>query len=488
MKKLIPFLFLALITSRLSIKAQDVDSPEFENKKGPYYQALGASNGAVYYYNIKRVKDDIKINIFKYKESTLELLEEKEVFSKNIAPKVFKDNCQVSAYNKNGNFYFFYSLIYSGDYHVSMITVDENLSNAKETEIGTIVETGYELLGEFQVALSPDNKSAIVALKNYCEGKKAIGTNTGVVFENTELIYLNLINQNVIYKKRLPIELEESRLKTDQYKTDNEGNVTLIASITDRKSLRSIKAIGFGFLKKQDSDLKITEINTENSTSISSSFIQTKNGDLLYIGNLNSKILFKLFPSDKNKNTIEQSISKNGFEKTDAINNYLFKVSESENGFFLTFIHATYSNSILSVAFISKSGEFKWHKLLPKTTAIHYNTNGEFGINTVCYKNKQYVIYSENKPYELTEKVKKMIESNTKTAEYNNKNVNTVMATLDETGVLIKKIIHDNAIYGDVNGSIGADPYFSKLIDDTGILVITINGKKVFRLKKINLN
>ncbi len=484
MKKTLILFVFALIINILTLNAQDIESPEFKNDKGPFYQTLGASNGFVYYYNVKRVKDEIKINVFKYKESTLELLEEKEVYSKDIKPKVFNDHCKVSAFNKNGKFYFFYSLLYSGDFQVSMVTIDENLSNPKETELGVIVETGYELLGDFFVSLSPDYKSAIVALKNYCEGKKAIGTNTNVVYEKTELVYVNLINGTIVYKKPLPIELEESRVRTEQYKTDNDGNITLLVSITDRKNLRSIKAIGIGFLKKEDKDLKISEINTESSTSISSRFIQAKNGDLVYVGVLSSKILLKIMPLDKTKKMIETSISKSGFDKSDLSSSSLYKVSESENGYFLSFIHGYKKQA---VAFISKSGEFKWHKVLPLITAIHYNSNGDMGINSIHCNNKQFVFYTENKPYELTDKIEKMIASNTRNAEYNNKNVNTIMVTFDESGHSDKKVIHDNEIYGDVNGIFGADPADAKLIDDTNVLILPIHGKKVYKLKKIDV-
>ncbi|MES2761669.1 MAG: hypothetical protein V4677_05660 [Bacteroidota bacterium] len=488
MKKQIILLLLALFVNTIMLNAQDMESPEFEKNKGEFYKPLGVSNGNVYYYNVKRVKDDIKINVFKYKESTLELIEEKEVFSKNIAPKVFKSNCQVSAHHKNGKFYFFYSVIYSGDYIVSMVTVDENLSNAKETEIGTIVETGYELLGDFQVAMSPDNKSAVVALKNYCEGKKAIGTNTRVIFENTELVYVNLINQTAVYKKRLPIELEESRVKTEQYKTDNEGNITLIVSITDRKALNSIKAIGFGFLKKEDKDLKINEINTEGSGSISSKLMQSKNGDLVYFGNLGGKVLLKVLPTDNSKKMFEASVSKHEFEPANMPFTALYKVSESDNGYYLTFFHKQFNSyEKQSVAFISKTGEFKWHKMLPVVVPIHYNSNGNMGVNSIYYNNKQYVFFTENKPYELTPKIEKMIASNTLNAEYNNENTNTVMYTLDETGKFDKKVVHDNAIYGNVNGVLGADAADAKLIEDTNILLMPVYGKKVFRLKKINI-
>ena len=488
MKKYSALLFLLFLVNTILLNAQDVESPEFKNDKSTFYRTLGAFNGNVYYYDVKRMKGGVKIIILKYKESTLELLEEKEVYSKLIKPKVFNDRCQVYGFHKNGNFYFFYSLIHSGDYHVSMVTIDENLTNSKENELGVIVETGYELLGSFDVSLSPDCKSAVVALKNYCEGKKAIGTNTGVIFENTELVYVNLINQTVIYKKRLPIELKESRVKTEQYKTDNEGNVKLIISITDRKSLSSIKAIGFGFLNKEDKDLKINEINTENSTSISSKLIQSKNGDLSYIGVLSNSILLKILPVDKSKKWSEKSISKNGFESLGSYSTVLFRVAESENGYYLTFFHSMFSNyEKQSVAFISKSGEFKWHKVLPVITPIHYNSNGNLGINSVYNNNKLFVFFVENKPYELTKKVIKMIAENSLNGEYNNAKTNTVMVTIDENGQFEKRIIHDNAIYGDENGDFGADPSDAQLIDDTNILVLPIHGGKFLKLQKINL-
>jgi hypothetical protein len=60
MKKLVILILLALFPITNMLKAQDVESPEFENNKGEFYNPLGVSNGTIYYYNVKRVKDDIK--------------------------------------------------------------------------------------------------------------------------------------------------------------------------------------------------------------------------------------------------------------------------------------------------------------------------------------------------------------------------------------------------------------------------------------------
>ena len=480
MKKLTLFLCLALFANTMFIKAQDVESQELLKLKNKDFIAIGESNGNVFYYSWMRFKEDIKITVYKYKEETLELIDTKEVFIKDIRPKVFNDHCKIDAYFKNNKFYFFYSLLHSGDFHIGLKTFDETLTNSTDLQLGIIVETGYELLGNFFVSLSPNEKTAIVALKNFSEKKKAIGTNTTTNFENTELVYVDLINNKVFYNKRLPIEIEEFRLSTSQYKTDNEGNITFIASISDRKGRNRIHAIGIGSLLKNEEKIKISEIDVTGSASISSDLWQAKNGTLIYIAILDSKILFKSLSMGLDKKMVETNISKNAIKEEKTQYDYLFKISETENNYYLSFSHTSKSYyKKYSVAKINKSGELLWHKFLPVITPLVLVSTG-LGVNATSYKNKQYVFFSEHKPYEITKKIEKELADSAFATVYDYKKFQTVMMTIDENGMVNKKVLYDNVDFE-------SNPSLKDFSSDNGFLFLPLDGKKAYRLKKIIL-
>lgn len=481
MKKIALLLFFAVLANVQFVKGQDLESQELLKLRNQDFIPIGESNGHVFYYSWMRFKADLKITVYKYKEENLELVDTKEIFVKDIKPKVFNDHCKINAYFKNNKFYFFYSLLHSGDFHVGLMTVDESLVNTQDLQLGVIVETGYELLGNYFVSLSPDNKTAIVALKNFCERKKAIGTNTTTNFENTELVYVDLINNKINYSKRLPIDMQEARLSTSQYKTDNEGNLTFIASLSDRKGGNVVHAVGIGMLNKNDEKIKITEIDVTGSSSISSDLTQTKGGDLIYVGTLSNKILFKILPMNKSKKWFEASFPNKTIKMEGFDSDVLYKVTESDNGYFLTFYHRKYSNYIrYSVAMINKTGELKWHKELPYVIPIHYNVNGSLGTNAVSYNSKNYVFFGENKSYELTSKIEKMIASYSLNGEYDFKKTNTVMISIDENGTIQKKIINDNEVFV-------ADPSYKDFVSEKGVLFMSLDGKKSYKLKKIVL-
>ena len=89
------------------------------------------------------------------------MLEEKDVYEKNIKPYVVNHKSKIFGYYKNNKYYFFYSVVHADEYNISMVTFDENFTNPKETELDVIAETSSSLLGGFSVSLSPDCKSAI---------------------------------------------------------------------------------------------------------------------------------------------------------------------------------------------------------------------------------------------------------------------------------------------------------------------------------------
>ncbi len=469
MRKLVLLLFFTLLSNLQLVKGQDLESQELLKLRNQDFTPIGESNGYVYYYSWIRFKTDLKINVYKYNQDNLELVDTKEIFVKDIRPKVFNYHCKINAYIKNNKFYFFYSLLHSGDFHVGLLTVDESLSNTQDLQLGVIVETGYELLGDFYVAFSPDEKSAIVALKNRCERKKAIGTNTTTNFENTELVYVDLMNNKVNYSKRLPIELEEKRLSTSQYKTDNDGSVTCIASISDRNGGNVVYAVGIAQLPKAAEKLKINEIDVTGSTSISNQLIQAKNGDLVYIGNLGNKILFKLLPLDKSKKWLETNFS----NKSSC--GVLYKVVESQNGYFLNF---TNDLKLFASTFISQTGELKWNKDMPVTK--NYFKNYDLHVNVVAHQAKEYIVCTENKTELYTPKIQRYLDEGYTQYVYDFKNFQTVMYSFDENGMIEKKTVNTDVDFF-------ANPSSTDFVSEKGALFMPLDGKKSYKLKKITI-
>lgn len=478
------FLLLAILSCSLRLLSQDIEGPEFKNEKRSFFfDYIDEFNGHIYYCDAKRAKGGIKFTFVKYNSATLELVEEKEIAVDSPDPGALNYRCDVLRYHDNGKFYLFYSLIHGGDYHINLVTLDDNLTNVRTTHIGDIIETGYEGLGSFSVDYSFNHKSALISLKNKCEKKKAIGTNTNVIYENTELVYINLISGAIEYKKNLPIELEGSRVKTTDYNVDDQGNATFLISLADRKGQNTIKAIGFGFLKKGNKDITIKEINTENSSHISSRIHNLASGDLAYTAILDNSVLIKILPLNKPGKILEFSIPKKSFKGLDYEYSSISSVEESENGYFIDCF--TGENS---VTFISKNGELKWSKELPLITSVTYNYHGGSFTSSMLCKNRFYIFMTESKAYEMTDRNKKLLENKTRESVYNNKNTNLVMLAVNEKGEIEKTVIYDNAVYGAVNGNYGAAVTDAVYRLNDSSVIIPIHGKNVFRMKKVLLN
>ena len=393
----------------------------------------------------------------------------------------YKGSCKVEVAYKNNKFYIFYSLIYSGDYHIYLKTLDENLANEKNIELGVIAETGKELLGNFYLTYSPDNKTALVVLKNFCERKKVIGLNFEI-FENTELINYDLINDKVIFSKKLPIEIEGLRLKSEQYKLDNEGNIACVTALAERKDGQStIRSMAIGYLEKNKEQLTAMDINLKGISTLTSNFYQLKNGDLLYIvvSELGVKVKY-ISPKDQNKNfekTLPLSFFK-GIEKIIVVN-----ILEHSNGFYLTLKQRRSSwNTSPAIAYgvsnISKTGDFLWYKSFELIKPIFEHVYENFHVTSAVYNNKLHVFYIENQPYEMTEKIKKQLDKNVIATTYNLKKFNTIEMSVDENGKLEKQIINDNQTFF-------LNPYVLNNIQNAGNFYFIMTFKNAYKVKKI---
>lgn len=498
-------LFLAAVACLFTLQTFSQETTSLTLPKTDIFKfmPIGENNGFLYYFMPNRASGGLKIELYKIKESTFELVERKVVEVDIDGRKAFLNNDYVpmKAYVKNNKFYFFYCVASSGDYYIKMTSLDENLNNPKTRDLGVMVETGYEGLGFFYVDISPDKKSAIVALKNKCERKKAVGTNTDVVYDNTELVCVDLISDKIVYSKRIPIELEENRVQTRNYKIDNYQNVSFIISITNRQSTAAIKAIGTATWNKADDKMKIKETDVKGSKSISNKFWDTKNGDILYTELLDTKLNLNVIPMDKTKQEIHVTLLKKDFLDEKEIDlpvekqgrdgkMYLmpsnFKISmigfsESENGYFITLSRLKRNRPLnYYVFFIDKKGLLVWKKKLAFLHPVFYNDNAFCLNRTGCYKNKNYIFVYENKPYDNSDKIKKLLEAEEFYIEYNYKKDNTIMFSIDEKGTANKKTINDNLTS---ESSLNEDDYFS----DNGVYYTELNGKGDLKLQKIEL-
>lgn len=436
-------LFLCIVCSfAFNGFGQEFKSLELLKTSMEKFKPIGENNGFLYYYVPNRGAGGLKIEIYKIKESTFELVDRKIVDVEITGRKAFlnEDNVAMKAYFKNNKFYFFYCMANSGDFYVYLTTIDETLSNLKTTELGVMVETGYEKLGFFYVDLSPDFKSAIVTLKNKCERKKAVGTNTNVIYENTELVYVDLINEKIIYSKRLPIEMDEMRFKTQNYVTDNEGNITFVAMIAKRKKdsfMNTINGIGIGKLDGKDEKMKLTEIDTKGSTTVNYQIIKNKQDDVIHIEKLDNSLTYKKHHLDNLKQISEYKIA---IEKS-----YDLSFNTTNNGYLIE----DEKNYILlneKLEILWKLNQKNFFNVEQASLRLLYDGQDENFIYS--FKNKIYFIWNEAKSYELTEKNKKILANKYKFyPQYGPdlKTENTVLCSVDENGNQTKKrIINDN--------------------------------------------
>ncbi len=432
---------------------QEVQSLELLKTNMEKFKPIGESNGFLYYYVPNRGAGGLKIEIYKIKESTFELVDRKIVDVEVTGRKVFlnEDNAAMKAYFKNNKFYFFYCMASSGDFYVYLTTMDESFANMKTTEIGVMEGVERNYFGFLYVDLSPDFKSAIVTLKNTCESRSKARIAYTIVYENTELVYVDLINEKIVYSKRLPIELDKLRYMTKDYITDNEGNITFIASIVKREIIAGtifLSGIGVGYFKKSDETMSVKEIDIKGSKTIYYSIVKNKKGNIFHTQKLNDDVVYKIQPLDKSKKMIEVKGYYLNHVSTDDGN-----LVENENNFIFL------NDNLEEVRKINKKDIFN----LPKEASSLTNSR-EYSL-----KNKTFFIWGEAKASELSEK-----DKNTK---------NTFMCSVDENGIVkTKRLINDNLIY---EFDFSSEDYVS----DAGNLYTEVwdSKKRILFLKQIPL-
>lgn len=477
------------ITNGFSQISESVPIPYTKNSN---LKPLGASEEYAFFYATELHKELIRITIYKFKTSSLELVESKDFVMKDFRPNFFNNNsgtCKIEGTYKNNRFFFFYSMVEERDYHIFMKVVDESFGNERTVELGTIVETGYDILGNFFVSYSPDDKLALLSLKNFCEQKKAVGYNSEI-FEDTEFIVYDMVNDKVLYSKRIPVEIDGLRQKTQRYKLDNDGNITFISSLTERTDRFSVRSISIGYSTSEKDQIAFSKVNLEGIPSFSQGFYQLKNNDFILTiiskNTIRVKYVSLKNPSRNYEKELNSSCLKD--QKEDF---QIEELIETEDGFYLLFREGgsmNYTGYIsyaedryLPVAFFDKEGEYKWSKALPVIKPLYHRYYGRPGVHAVFSNNKLHAFYVENKPYEINEKTQKILDENRTMSVNDYRKYNTIEATVEANQTITKRAVEENPDFF-------ADPKAESMLLHEGALYFVSNSKKAFKIKKVILN
>ena len=450
MKKTFLYVISVLLLSIYAGKAQNMEGPGFKVRD---QSALGASNGSLYYYNFAVFKKGYKVTVYKYNMETLAETGKEELIIPPVEGFTGWNPQTVTAKIINDKFYFFYT-VYGKDLKlpVYMTTCNSDLTNLKHVETGMLVQNAGWSTVNFSVNFSPDNKTALIVIKNCCDKMKlkltslttaTYGVNS--VCEDVTLVYLDLVNNTVKATKTLPVEMNGFRLRTRLHQIDNNDNVSFIASIVKEKmdDNNTIEATSTATLLKADKNVNISELNLGDTKKISSHLLQLKDGGTVYLGMLDTKIIFRLIPSGAKQKDLETTIPRKKLTATPNSAAF-YELTESDAGYYVCLYHG-YSN--YSVAFINKQGELLWHKTLPAIQKVfESSTTTEPGPYVFSSNSKLYFMFLENKPYEENKKVLKALRDSTYISEYDFKKLNTTLITMDESGKAIKQIVNDNEI------------------------------------------
>ncbi len=449
MKKTFFYLISFLLLSVCVSKAQTMEGPEFESRT---QTPLGTSNGSLYYYNFEVFKKGYKITVYKYNAETLAETSKGELVIPQVEGFKSWNLPVVVAKIIDGKFYFFYA-VFGKDFKmpIYLTTCNADLTNARHIETGTLIQNANWNTVNYSVNFSPDNKTALIVIKNYCDkmklkmtGINTAGYSAGTICEDVTLVYFDLVNYTVKATKTLPVEMNGLKLKTRQHQIDNTDNVSFIASIAKEKVItNTIEATSTATLLKDEKNVNISEINIDNTKKISSYLLQLKNGDVAYLGMLDTKVIFRLIPSGKKEKSIETTFLRTKLT-ANPNNASFYSFKETEAGYYLCLDHG---HSDYSVAFINKTGELLWHKIIPGIRKVYTVTEYvDYLPYTFVNDNKLNFVFLENKPYEETKKTLKALNDSVFISQYDYKNFNTTLVTIDELGKTKKDVINDNGV------------------------------------------
>ncbi len=486
MKKLF-FYVIAFFLLSNPFRAQNLEGPAFKEKQ---MQPIGELNGFLYYYHIDSQKLKMRLCIYKYDANTLEEVEVKKIF----LPQQIGYDFPVEPKIIGNNFYFFYYGWKTNYRDVRLCVFNDFFSNEIYPDLGDLTKNIDVEKFSFDVFLSPDKKNVLIEIKLFCDKfKPDISSALDLNFvaktncEDITLLYFNTQSNEVKMMKKLPIEMDGLRLKSSQFKIDNSNNVTFIASIAKIKNKNNtIEATSTATLKNDEEKIKINELKLGDTKKISSYLTQLKNGDIVYFGFLDSKILFRFIPTDKTKPEFETVFSNADFMKANVDTDVVYNISECETGYYLSILDKYKAGMVdkyqtIRTAFVDKNGKLMWYKTFPTVKKVYAGTGFYYKLPLVfSYNNKNYVCIIENKPYEETKQVLKALKKAELIYVSKNEKFNSTLFSIDANGNMKKEIIHDNAL-------ILGNPLPDNIVSDKGYFILPLGLGYYTQLKKIYL-
>ncbi|MNV12704.1 hypothetical protein D3C71_1033160 [compost metagenome] len=485
MKTLLYLLFILINTPRLF--AQTTNSVEMPIVNGADFVYLGESNEFFYYASIVTPGDDkIKVSIQKFNSSTLELLETKDVFPRDFVPKEYVyhvNSCKVKVVYKNSKFYFFFTLAKGRNQVLFVKTLDVAFSNEKNLKIGGIDEKIDGNGDSFQILFSNDDSKALVILqKEYLRATKAFGVNVPKEFyQHSELFGYDLINDEVLFVKPIPEELQELKLKSDYYQIDNEGNVIFLIKLAEATDeYNKLRQLLVGYFKIEESILETKELDISGMQNFYGRIMYLKNDDFMFVAQSGEDLrLSYISISDPAKN-FDKSINcfSNGIKEQKEI--HLGETVVTEKNIYFTF--SDFRDNISALC-ISIDGNVQWGITIPLVRRLYeYRAyNESIGTSSAFINGNLHILCVENKPYEITPKIQKELDQDIRGIVYDLKKFETVLFTIDQKGDVEQRKINDKEDYY-------INPIYSDFISShNSLMMVTKRYKKTFFLKKMDL-
>lgn len=469
--------------------SQTIESAEIIPVRGARFSQIGESGDFVYYSNVVTPGNDkIKVTVQKFKASTLELVESKDIFPRDFVPKEYvyhQSSCDVNVVLKNGKFYFFFSLSDGKEYTLFVKVMDENFANEKDIEIGGFKEKALGKNDKFSLAFSNDNTKVLLVLKKELfKATRAIGGATEI-YQHVEFYGYDLIANKVLFSKVAPDDVNGLQLKSDNYNIDNKGNILFLVKLAEKKdNYNVLRELAIGYFEAAKPDFNTKKIDMSGFGSFIGNLKYLKNDDMVFIAQSGKALKISYVSVLNPKLNFEKSIDFSKSIKSELVVK-LRSVVVSENNIYLTFsdtkpLFYDTPYNIFSIC-LSNDGNIVWAKNLPLVMPLYSYTMGITGINSFYANNKLNVCYMENKPYEMTPKLQKAFDENRVSGVVDNlKKFETVLTTIDADGNIKKQVVNDQEIY-DIN------PQEDDLITKKGDAYLIMNGKKNFKLKKVTL-
>ncbi len=475
-----------LLLSFFTLFAQDFSSEGTAfhiDGRFPNVTYMGSDDHSFYTYKVD-VHKEIMITFNKGDINNLNVSTTKNlnIPIRPYAYNTFKGHCSVHLYYVHNKILIFYSLLQSGDYHIFLKILDSDFNEISTQQIGLIEETGYELRGSMEYAFSPDKKMVMLASTNYCERKKAIGTNANdAVYEKTELAWFNTDTGEKLYSKFLPVETESYRISTSDYLIDNNGNMSCLLLYYDKARQgigpsRGVLGANTCYSKFKQEELTTNEIKlTEEDKSIRNLFGQLKNGDVIYYGITQTRCLYKCINMAKGTATVEKEYLKPSHLELENIK----QVFEAEDGYYLVGEKRSGFDDPcdISVIKMDKTGEYLWDKTLPNKANYSY-----YGFNrNADYSNYKTIFINNTLQFILLEKKNTDPDTDDHTSVINGNEFlqydkllsgsNMVCYSINSNGKIgTKKVLHEN------DKAKGVVPYSGDIILPDGKLLLNYCG------------